>query len=98
MNKFQLIRHLAEKGDVQQIVAREVVDTVFDTLSAALVKGQRIEVRGFGSFMNRRYKAYTGRNPRTGESVLVPAKVQATFRVGNELQQGLIKKRPRPDR
>ena len=97
MNKSQFVRHLASKADIQQVVAKRVVDRVFEAMSSALVKGKRIEVRGFGSFVNRRYKAYKGRNPRSGESVQVPAKVQATFRAGRELQQGLLKpRRPKP--
>ena len=92
MNKLQFIRHFALKGDLPQVVAKEVVDTVFNELTTALIKDQRIELRGFGSFENRRYKAYKGRNPRTGESVQVPPKVQSTFRAGRELQQGLVKK------
>lgn len=91
MNKLQFIKHFASKAKVPQVVAKEVVDTVFNELSTALVQDQRIELRGFGSFENRRYKAYKGRNPRTGESVQVLPKVQATFRAGRELQQGLKK-------
>jgi integration host factor subunit beta len=51
------------------------------------LKDERIEIRGFGSIMNRRYKAYTGRNPKTGKAIKVPTKILPFFKVGKELKR-----------
>jgi len=52
-----------------------------------ILKDERIEIRGFGSIMNRRYKGYTGRNPKTGKAIKVPAKILPFFKVGKELKR-----------
>lgn len=62
-----------------------VVSTVFDEITAALARGERAELRGFGSFATRHRGARTSRNPRTGEPLAVPAKVMPTFKASRAL-------------
>ena len=87
MNKSELIEIISEKGNIPKKRAEEVVNLVFDSMTEALVKGDRIEIRGFGSFVNRDYGSYTGRNPRTGESIEVEPKKLPFFKVGKELKE-----------
>jgi len=67
--------------------AEEIVDMVFNTMGTALVDGDRIEVRGFGSFVVKEYKGYTGRNPKTGELITVKGKRLPFFKTGKELKE-----------
>lgn len=91
MNKSELIEIIAEKNKVPKKRAEEAVNLVFDSMAQALVRGDRIEIRGFGSFVNRKYEAYTGRNPRTGESIKVSPKRLPFFKVGKELKERVDK-------
>lgn len=90
MTKSELIQRLAERNphlymrDVERIV-----DTIFDEITAALAKGDRVELRGFGAFSVKKREARTGRNPRTGESVTVQAKALPFFKTGKELRERL---------
>jgi integration host factor subunit beta len=87
MNKSDLIKLLAEKSNIKKEHAEEIVDLVFDGFTSALKNGGRIEIRGFGSFSVREYKAYKGRNPKTGKAVAVKPKRAAFFKVGRELKK-----------
>ena len=87
MTKSDLIATLAARSDITNSRAEQVVDTLFDAMSEALVDGEGIELRGFGSFSIREYKGYTGRNPKTGEQVEVPPKRLPFFKVGKELKE-----------
>lgn len=69
--------------------AAKVVNTFFDSMKDALKNGDRIEIRGFGSFKIKEYEGYVGRNPRTGEKVDVRPKRLPFFRVGKELREYL---------
>jgi len=86
MNKAELIQELVNQGHITQKVAKVVVDTIFEEMKQALVDGERIEVRGFGSFSIREYDGYDGRNPKTGEMVKVAPKRLPFFKVGKELR------------
>jgi len=86
MNKADLIQRVAEKANIAHKKAETVVETIFGTMSEALVKDERIEIRGFGSFINRTYEAYTGRNPRTGDPIAVKPKRLPYFKPGKELK------------
>ena len=66
--------------------AESIVNTIFDSIEAALKKGERTEIRGFGSFEVRAYGEYAGRNPRSGTTVLVKAKRLPFFKTGKELK------------
>lgn len=87
MNKSELVEKLAERAKITKKRAEQVVNLVFDQMSQALKRGERIEIRGFGSFTSKSYDAYTGRNPRTGETIHVPAKRLPFFKVGKELKE-----------
>jgi len=90
MTKSELILLLAEKNphlfhrDVERIVTK-----VFDEISGALARGDRVELRGFGAFSIKNRESRTGRNPRTGESVQVLRKSVPFFKVGKDLKQRL---------
>ncbi len=86
MNKAELIQELVKQGHITQKVAKIVVDTIFEEMKQALVNGERIEIRGFGSFSIREYDGYDGRNPKTGEKVRVAPKRLPFFKVGKELR------------
>lgn len=86
MTKSELIDLIANRGDLTKARAEQVVNCVFEAMAEALERGEGIEVRGFGSFSVRPYKPYSGRNPRTGEKVPVPAKKLPFFKVGKELR------------
>ncbi len=89
MNKSELIKTLAEQSDVSMDEASLVVNTFFDCMKEALLQGDRVEIRGFGSFKIKKYGAYAGRNPRTGEKVEVQPKRLPFFRAGKELKEFL---------
>ena len=87
MNKSDLMNSLAEEMGLPDSTAKEIVDVVFDNMTQALIKGDRIEIRGFGSFKMKAYKGYTGRNPRSGVKTEVKPKRLPFFKVGKELRQ-----------
>lgn len=87
MTKKQLIDLLAEAEDISRRAAKRVVDAMFESMSSTLAKGDRVEIRGFGSFKIRRYKGYKGRNPKTGEEVKIKSKKLPVFKVGKELKK-----------
>ena len=89
MNTSDLIVSLSKEMNLSLRKAQEVVDMVFDTMSDALIAGDRIEVRGFGSFMVRSYDGYTGRNPKTGETTVVRPKKLPFFKVGKDFREGV---------
>jgi integration host factor subunit beta len=87
MTKSELIDAMAARSELTKARAELVVNCVFDAMTEALQRGEGIEIRGFGSFTVRPYKPYSGRNPRTGEPVPVPAKRLPFFKVGKELKE-----------
>jgi integration host factor subunit beta len=87
MNKSDLIYALSTKENLPDKIASEIVNLVFDGFTHILMEGGRIELRGFGSFSVRKYRAYTGRNPKTREDVQVKPKRGTFFKVGKELRE-----------
>ncbi|MGA2516749.1 MAG: HU family DNA-binding protein [Thermodesulfobacteriota bacterium] len=87
MNKANLIKQVSEKTNIELKAAKVIVDTFFDAMRESLEKGDRIEIRGFGTFVVRHYGAYKGRNPKTGEIVHVPPKKLPYFKVGREMKK-----------
>jgi integration host factor subunit beta len=82
MTKSDLITALAAKEKLTEKMATDTINLIFNGFADTLKKGGRIEVRGFGSFTVREYKAYTGRNPRTGKNIKVRPKKLPFFKVG----------------
>ncbi|MCK5551699.1 MAG: integration host factor subunit beta [Deltaproteobacteria bacterium] len=87
MTKSELSEILAQRLNLTNKMAKMIVETVIESLKEALLKDERIEIRGFGSIVNRRYKGYTGRNPKTGKTIKVPTKILPFFKVGKELKK-----------
>jgi integration host factor subunit beta len=87
MTKSELIEKLSyAAGSLNKKVAEVVVNTIFDSISDALVGGDRVEIRGFGSFTVRERNAREARNPKSGEIVSIPAKKTPFFKTGKELR------------
>ena len=87
MTKSELIEAVANRGKLPKKRAEEVVNCIFESLTESLLREERIEIRGFGSFTVKHYKPYVGRNPKTGETVLVKEKKSIHFKVGKELKE-----------
>lgn len=90
MNRSELIEHLAIKRDISLKRAEEIVNLIFSSMTDAMIEGDRIEIRGLGSFVIKSYETYTGRNPKTGESIKVRPKKLPFFKVGKELREMVI--------
>jgi len=90
MIKSELILRLAEANPhLYQRDVERIVSTIFDEIAAALSRGDRVELRGFGAFSVKQRPARVGRNPRTGDAVSVPAKNVPFFKTGKELRERL---------
>jgi integration host factor subunit beta len=87
MTKSELIEALARKTQITKTRAEEIIQGIFDSMTAAMKRREGIEIRGFGSFSVREYKPYSGRNPRTGENVEVAPKRLPFFKVGKALKE-----------
>ena len=87
MNKSELITKLAQECSLSTDDADLCVDIFVDEMKKALLEGNRIEIRGFGSFKMKDYGGYKGRNPKTGEKVDVKPKRMPFFRAGKELKE-----------
>jgi len=80
--KSDLIQELAQKNNITQVMATIIVNSVLDAITNSLKQGNRVEIRGLGTFELRKYKAYQGRNPQTGETIQVKAKNLPFFKPG----------------
>jgi integration host factor subunit beta len=90
MTKSELIQRLAERNPhLYQRDVERIVSTIFDEITAALSRGDRVELRGFGAFSVKRREARQGRNPRTGDSVNVGEKHIPFFKTGKQLRERL---------
>lgn len=87
MNSSDLVNIIKEQEDLSARDAKKICDTFFDTIKETLARGDRVEIRGFGSFTIKEYKPYTGRNPKTGVQIAVPPKKLPFFKVGKELKE-----------
>ena len=87
MNKSQLIEAFAQAEKLSLKKAEEIVNTIFGDMEVALISGDRVEIRGFGSFKVKKYEGYQGRNPKTGEIINVEDKKLPFFKVGKELKE-----------
>ena len=86
MNKQELIATVADRAGLGKGEAIRAVEAVFDTISAALKKGDEVRLVGFGTFSLSRRKASEGRNPRTGEPMTIKASTQPKFKAGKLLK------------
>ena len=91
MNKSELIETIANEMNLPPGEAAAMVNTILDSMSDTLVSGNAIEIRGFGSFVIKKYESYRGRNPKTGEKIEVPPKKLPFFKVGKELRERVNK-------
>lgn len=89
MTKQQLVERVSAKAERPKAEVESVVDALFETIAETLQSNERVDVRGFGSFVVKDKKARQGRNPRTGETITIAAKRDAGFKPGKELTERL---------
>ena len=89
MNKQELISQVADTSGLTRGDAVRAVEAVFDTMSAALARGDEVRLVGFGTFLVSKRKASTGRNPRTGEPMKIDASSQPKFKPGKGLKDSV---------
>ncbi|MBK7704993.1 MAG: integration host factor subunit alpha [Acidobacteria bacterium] len=87
MTKADLVERVAKEAELTKKDAEQLVEIVFDSIVDSLNEGEKIELRGFGSFRVRQRNERNGRNPKTGEAVSIPAKRVAYFKPGKELKE-----------
>ena len=87
MNKSELIEALAQDINIPHREAAAITNTIIDTMMEALARGESIEIRGFGSFVIKKYDSYEGRNPKTGKKIKVRPKKLPFFKVGKDLRE-----------
>ena len=87
MNKIDLIQTLKDSRNLSKSEAEAVISLFFDKMADALAKGERAEIRGLCSIFVKKYGAYTGRNPKTGELVKIKPKKLPFFKAGKELKE-----------
>ncbi len=87
MNKSQLVEVLAKREGLSVKAAEQLVNIFFGSITEALINGDRVEIRGFGSFRVKSYDGYQGRNPMTGKVIRVQPKRMPTFKVVRELKE-----------
>ena len=89
MTKAELVVNVAEKAGLNRRDSEKAVAAVFDTIKQALIEGDKVQVIGFGTFENRTRSARTGRNPRTGEPIDIPASKLPSFKAGKGLKEAV---------
>lgn len=89
MNKSELIKVFSEKFEIGDAAATEMVRLFFEAIKESLARGDRVEIRGFGSFVMKEYQGYTGRNPKSGALADVKPKRLPFFKAGKELKDYL---------
>ncbi|MCH7921961.1 MAG: integration host factor subunit beta [Nitrospinae bacterium] len=87
MTKAELVEKVAERIDLTKKQTEVIVNTVFQSITEALADGDKVELRGFGSFRVRHRHSREGRNPKTGATVFIPAKKVPFFKAGKELRE-----------
>ena len=91
MNKAELATEIAKKASLSKAKAWEVINVTFDAIKGSLKKGQKVSLIGFGSFLVRNRKARKGRNPKTGQEIMIKARKVPAFSAGSELKKSLVK-------
>lgn len=87
MNKLEIIAALKNEASISKAEAAKVVQLFFDNMADAMAQGERVEIRGLCSFFVKDYKSYTGRNPKTGDKVVIKPKRLPFFKSGKELKE-----------
>ncbi len=87
MNKSELVESISQKLTLPLRETSSIMNTIVNTMTESLANGDSIEIRGFGSFMVKKYPSYCGRNPKTGQKIDVPPKKLPFFKVGKELKE-----------
>ena len=91
MNKTELIEHIANNADISKAAAARALESTIDAVKKTLKKGGTVSLVGFGTFAVADRAATTGRNPRTGEAIKIPASKQPKFKAGKELKDAVNK-------
>lgn len=89
MTKSEVVEKLAEDIGIEISVARGILNTILNSMSDTLIKGDGIQLRGFGSFTIRKYESYIGHNPKTGDRTMVKPKKLPFFKPGKHLVQAV---------
>jgi DNA-binding protein HU-beta len=89
LNKNELVAEVATAGDFSKADAAKAVEAVFDVITNALKKGDEVRLVGFGTFLVTKRAASDGRNPRTGETIKIPASNQPKFKAGKGLKEAV---------
>ncbi len=87
MNKLELISTLKAETNMSKAEAAQVVKIFFDNMADTMERGERVEIRGLCSFFVKNYSSYAGRNPKTGEKVVIKPKKLPFFKSGKELKE-----------
>ena len=87
MTKKELAKKIAEEQVISQNQANAIVDSVFDSIAAAVAAGEKVSIPSFGTFVTKTRAARTGRNPRTKETVEIPASTVPVFKAGKEFKE-----------
>lgn len=90
MTRSELIEQLATQKEITTRRSEQIISEIFDAMGEALIGGDRIEVRGFGTFTVKEYGTYQGRNPKTGDPIEVKPKKLPFFKVGKELRERIL--------
>jgi DNA-binding protein HU-beta len=89
MKKAEFIEAVASKSELTKQDAKKAVDTLFETITTTLAKGEKVQLVGFGTFEVRERAERTGRNPQTGKEITIPATKVPGFKVGKELKEAV---------
>ena len=89
MNKSELVEALSEELNLPRATGSSIINTILDAMAETLVKGDNVEIRGFGSFTVRHYDPFTGRNPKTGVKTKVQEKKLPFWKVGKDLREAV---------
>lgn len=93
MTKEHIVDRIAKEAKISKKAATASVNSFVDAVTTELKKGGRVPIVGFGTFMVRKAKARTGRNPQTGKTIQIPAAKRAVFKAGKALKDAVNKKR-----
>ena len=91
MNKNELVAKVADQSGLSKKDAEKALAAVIDTITAALVAGDKVQLVGFGTFETKQREARTGRNPRSGETIEIPAASLPAFKAGKSLKDAVAK-------